>query len=91
MISALCGTAVLYLEMTKNMSSTAANEAGKSPNQMFEGNNDLDTDFLQPFGRMIFITIRTKMKRKLAKRSFKALMIGKPKYHAQDSYYMYTP
>ena len=91
MISSLWGMAVLYLERTKNMSSTSANEKNSSPNFLFDKNDDLDTDFLQPFGRMGFVTIRTKIKRKLAKRSFKAFMVGKPKHHGRDSYYMYNP
>lgn len=91
MISSLWGMAVLYLERTKNMSSTSANEKDSSPNLLFDENNVLDTDYLQPFGRMGFVTIRTKMKRKLAKRSFKAFMVGKPNHHVRDSYYMYNP
>ena len=91
MVSSLWGMAVLYLERTKNMSSTSANERDSSPNYLFDENDDLDTDFIQPFGRMGFVTIRTKIKRKLAKRSFKAFMVGKPKNHARDSYYMYSP
>ena len=73
------------------MSSTSANERDSSQNYLFDENDDLDTDFIQPFGRMGFVTIRTKIKRKLAKRSFKAFMVGKPKNHARDAYYMYDP
>ena len=91
MVSALWGMAVLYLERTKNMSSTSANRGNKSPNQMFDIDENLDTDFIQPFGRMGFVTIRTKLKKKLAKRSFKAFMVGKPKHHSRDAYYMYNP
>ena len=73
------------------MSSSSANEIGKSPNQLFDENDNLDTDFIQPFGRMGFVTIRTKIKKKRAKRRFKAFMVGKPKHHSKDAYYMYNP
>ena len=91
MIANLWGMAVLYLEKTRNMSSTSANEKDLSPNQLYDKNEDLDTDHIQPFGRMGFVTIRTKIRRKLAKRSFKAFMVRKPKNHARDAYYMYNP
>ena len=91
MISNLWGMAVLYLEKTRNMSSTSANEKDLSPNQLYDRNEDLDTDYIQPLGRMGFVTIRTKIRRKLARRSFKAFMVGKPKNNARDAYYMYNP
>ena len=91
MISSLWGMAVMYLETTKNMSSTTANENGKSPNCMFGNNESLDVEDIQPFERMGFVTIRTKIKKKLAKRSFKAFMVGKPKHHSKGAFYMYNP
>ena len=91
MISNLWGIAVLYLEKTRNMSSTSANKKDLSPNQLYDKNEDLDTDYIQPFGRMGFVTIRTQIRRKLARRSFKAFMFGKPKNHTRDTYYMYNP
>ena len=84
MISSLWGMAVMYLEHTKNMSSTTANSDGKSPNSLY-GENTFDAGNVQPFGRIGFVTIRTKMKKKLAKRSFKAFMVGKPKHHSRDA------
>ena len=45
---------------------------GKSPIFLFEGSDDLNVEHMQPFGRMGFVTIRTKLKKKLANRSFKA-------------------
>ena len=43
---------------------------------------------MQPFGRIGFVTIRSKMKRKISKRSYKAIMAGIPKRHSRNSYYM---
>ena len=45
---------------------------------------------MQPFGRIGFVTIRSKMKRKLSKRSYKAIMVGISKHHYRNSYYMYN-
>ena len=91
MISSLWGMAVMYLETTRNMSSTTANENGKRSNSIFCNNDNLDVENIQPFGRMGFVTIRTKIKKKLAKRSFKAFMVGKPKHHSKGAFYMYNP
>ena len=49
MISNLWGMAVLHLEKTKNMSSTSANEKDLSPNQLYDKNEDLDTDIICHF------------------------------------------
>ena len=85
MISALWDMAVLYLERTKNVSSTSANENGKVQISYLMR----DTDFIQSFGRMGFVTIRTKIKKKLVKRE--RFMVEKPKHHSKDAYYMYNP
>ena len=69
-ISSLWRMTVMYLELTKNMSSTTANEGRKSPNSIFENNDDLDVEHIQPFGRMGLVAIRTRIKRKLAKCRF---------------------
>ena len=91
MATKLWGMAVLYLQYTRNMSSTMANEDKMSPNSKFNNEDDLNITNMQPFGRIGFVTIRNKMKRKLSKRSFKAIMVGIPKHHSNDNYYMYNP
>ena len=88
MISSLWEMTVMYLEMTRNISSTTANENRKSPNSMFGNNDNLDVENIQPFGRMGFVIIRTKIKKKLAKQSFKVFMVGKPKHHSKDAFYI---
>ena len=36
-----------------------------------------------------FVTIGSRIKKKLDKRSYEAIMVGIPKHHSNDTYYMY--
>ena len=90
MATKLWGMAVLYLQYTRNMSSTMANEDKMSPNSKFNNEDDLNISNMQPFGRIGFVTIRNKTKKKLSKRSYKAILVGIPRHHSNNNYYMYN-
>ena len=60
---------VLYLQCTRIMSSTIANEDKMSPNSKFNNEDDLNISNMQPFGRIGFVTIRNKTKKKLESKS----------------------
>ena len=72
------------------MSSTMANNDKLSPNTIFNNEDNLNIERLQPFERIDFVTIRSRMKKKLDKRSFKTIMVGISKHHSNDNYYLYT-
>ena len=80
---------VLYLQYTKNMSSTMANKDKMSLNSKLNNEDDLNISNIKQFGKIGFVTIQNKMKKKLSKRSFKAIMVLKN--HSNDNYYMYNP
>ena len=90
MATKLWGMALLYLQQTTNMSSTMANTDKLSPNTRFNNKDDLNIEKLQPFERIGFVTIRSRMKKKLDKQSYKAIMVGIPKHHSNNNYYMYN-
>jgi hypothetical protein len=46
---------------------------------------------MQPFGRIGFVTDKTKIKAKLDDRSFKCFFVGYADNHARDAYRMYNP
>ena len=87
----LWGMSVLYLQYTRNMSSTMTNQDKKRPNSKVSNKDGLNMKYMQQFGRMGFVTIQNKMKQQLSKRSFKAVMVGVPKHHSNNNYYMYNP
>ena len=88
MASRLWEMAVLYLQHTSNMTSTMAVSSNKlSSNTKFNNEKNIEIERMQPFGRIRFVTIRSKMKRKLSKRSYKAIMVVIPKHHSTNSYY----
>ena len=72
------------------MTSTMANSDKLSPNTKFNNKDNIEIERMQTFGRIGFVTITSKMKRKLSKRSYKAIMVGIPKHHLRNSYYMYN-
>ena len=63
MATKLCGMAILYLQYTRNMSSTMANQDKMSPNSKFNNQEDLNKSNIQPFGKIGFVTIRNKFKK----------------------------
>ena len=67
-----------------------ANSDKMSPNTIFNNENNIEIERMQPFGRIGYVTVRNQMKRKLCKRSYKAIMVGILKHHSRDSYYMYN-
>ena len=64
MATKLWGMALLYLQQTKNMTSTMANKDKLSPNTRFNNKDNLNIERLRPFGRIGFVTIRSRMKKK---------------------------
>ena len=82
--------ALLYLQQTRNMTSTMANKDKLSLDTRFNNEDNLNIERLQPFGRIGFVTTRSRMKKKLDKRSYKAIMVGIPKHHSNNNYYMYN-
>ena len=48
-------------------------------------------DYLQPFGRVAYITNRTKIKAKLDPKSFKCIFVGYADDHSGDTYKFYNP
>ena len=76
--------------VTRNMPSKMTNKDKLSPNTRFNNEDNLNIERLQPFGRIGFVTIRNKMKKKLDKRSYKAILVGIPKYHSIDNYCTYN-
>ena len=91
MATKLWEMAVSYLQYTRNMSSTIANQDKMSPNSKFNNEDDLNILNMQQFIRNGFVTIRNRMKQKLSKRSFKVIMVGITRHHSNDNYYMYNP
>ena len=85
-VTKLWKTTKLYLQNTRNMVSILANNNKLSPNTKFDTEDNIKIERMQPFGRIGLMTIREKMKRKLAKRNYKAIMIGIPKHHFRDRY-----
>ena len=67
-----------------------ANKNKLFPNTRFNNNDNMNIEILQPFGRIGFVTIRSRMKKKLDKRCSKAIMVGIPKYNSSDNYHMYN-
>ena len=90
MATKLLEMAIFYLQYTRSMSSTMANQE-MSPNTKFNNKDDMNISNMQPFERIGFVTIRSQMKKKLAKRRFKAIMVGISRHHSYDNYYMYNP
>ena len=86
MATKLWGMALLYIQQTKNKSSTMANKDKLSENTRFNNEDNLNIERLQLFGKVGFVTIRSRMKKKLDKRSYKAIMVGKPKHNSSDNY-----
>jgi hypothetical protein len=73
-----------------NITSTSVNETsayelltGLKPDNIYK--------YLQPFGRVGYVTDRTKIKGKLTERSSKCIYVGRAKNHAGDVYRMYNP
>ena len=73
-----------------NILSTSVNDTsafelltGFKPDQVYK--------YLQPFGRVGYVTDRTKIKGKLTERSTKCMYVGHAKNHAGDVYRMYNP
>ena len=67
MATKLWGMVLLYLQQTRNMSSTMANKDKLIPNTRFNNDNNLNIERLQLFGRIGFVTIKSRMKKKLDK------------------------
>ena len=65
------------------MSSTMANKA-----RLQDSTTNIER--LQLFGRIGFLMIRSRMKNKLDEQIYKAIMVGIPKHHSNDNYYMYN-
>ena len=63
MATKLWGMALLYLQQTRNMLSTMENKDKLSPNIRFNNEDNLNIEELQPFGRIDFNTIRSRMKK----------------------------
>ena len=63
-----------------------ANQDKTSPILKFNSKDDMKESNIQPFGRIGFLTIRSKMKQKLAKISFKARMVEVPWHHSSDNH-----
>ena len=62
MATKVWGMAILYLQYTRNMSSTMVNHDKTSPNSKFSNKDDLNISNMQQFGRIGFVNIRKKMK-----------------------------
>ena len=86
----LWGMAVLNLQYTRRMSGTMANKDKMRSNSKFNNENDLNISNMQPFGRIGFVAIRNRMKKKLSKRNFRAIMVGIPRHHSNGNYYVYN-
>ena len=61
MATKLWGMALLYLQLTRNNLSTMANNYKLSPNTRFNNEDNLNIERLQPFERIGFVTIRSRM------------------------------
>ena len=90
MATKLWGMALLYLQQTRNMSSTMVNKDQLSPNTRFNNEDDLNIERLQSFGKICFVTFRSRLKKKLDKRSYEAIIVGRPKYHSSDNFCMHN-
>ena len=62
-----------------------------SPHEMFTKSKSKVYGTMQPFGRMGYVTIRTKIKNKWSEKSQKCVFVGMAKNHAADTYRMYNP
>jgi hypothetical protein len=56
-----------------------------------EGKKNRILDYLQPFGRVAYITNRSKLKAKLDPKSFKCIFVGYSDDHSGDTYKFYNP
>ena len=83
--------AVKVLERIKNNSITSANENNKTPNDLFGTPDEKIIKYLVEFGRIGYVTIRTKIKSKLKPRSKRCVMVGYAENHSPDTYLMYDP
>ena len=64
----------------------------KSPNELFDGKKSkLQAEHLVEFGRIGYVTIRTKIKKKWIDKSFKGIMVGYATDHSPDTYRIYNP
>ena len=64
----------------------------KSPNQLFNGRKSkLQAGHLVEFGRIGYVTLRTKIKKKWVDKSFKGIMVGYAMDHTPDTYRIYNP
>ena len=83
--------AIKILERIKNMSITNAIENNKTPNDLFGTPDEKLPQYLIEFGRIGYVTIRTKIQGKLKPRSKRCIMVGYAENHAPDTYLMYDP
>ena len=74
----------------KNMSITSANN-NKSPNELFGTADSGIAPYLIEFGRIGYVTDRTKIKAKMKPRSRRCIMVGYADNHSPDTYLMYNP
>ena len=65
----------------RNMTSIMANRDRLIPNTRFDSEDKLNIEILELFGRIRFVTIRSRMKTKMDKQSYRAIMVGILKYH----------
>ena len=63
----------------------------ESPYKIVWKKNPPRLGHLVEFGRIGYVTDRTKIKSKMSPRSFKAIMIGYAKEHSKDTFRMFNP
>ena len=63
----------------------------KSPYLLMWGKESPRFRRLVEFGRIGYVAVRTKIKRKMAPKAFKAIMIGYSMEHSSDTYRMFNP
>ena len=73
------------------MSMTTANRNNLSPDSMFGEINTRIAGHLIQFGRIGYVTDRTKIKGKMKPRSYKGIMIGYAEDHSPDTYILFNP
>ena len=82
---------IKILERLHNMSMTTANRNNLSPDAMFGEINTNIAGHLIQFGRIGYVTDRTKIKGKMKPRSYKGIMVGYAENHSPDTYMLYNP
>ena len=72
-----------------NLGLTRNNE--KSCSELFTGVKPKGFHMLIQFGRIGYVTIRTKIKKKMVDKTFKCINLGPADDHSEDCYRLYNP